>query len=136
MCCKVHLILGINIKAISLSSKSFCRYIVNIKTLFLSLQVWTIVIGYLLVVIFFWTPDCKRFLRYISVPIWFILILHTATHAGYFRVPLFIFLLVLILIGFAVEVNAARQQIQTEGNQTSNFKNFLFSIQYFNNTKV
>ena len=50
------------------------------------------------------------------MPVWFVLILHTATVAGSLRVPLFIFLLVVIAVGFVAEVREVRKPREVEGN--------------------
>ncbi|OWF48593.1 Transmembrane protein 245 [Mizuhopecten yessoensis] len=70
--------------------------------------IWTLLVGYLLAVIFLWSPDTRRYLRYLSIPVWIVLTLHVATAAGYLRVPLLLFLVVVIVIGFVAEINEAR----------------------------
>ncbi|XP_052092255.1 transmembrane protein 245-like isoform X1 [Mytilus californianus] len=82
---------------------------------FTSFWVWTIVVAYLLAVGFLWSPESKRYLRYLSMPVWFVLILHTATVAGSLRVPLFILLLIVIMVGFVAEVREVRKPRQIEG---------------------
>lgn len=83
-------------------------------------KVWTIVVAYILAVSFMWSPDSKRYLRYLSMPVWCVLILHIATVAGYLRVPLFIFLLIVILVGFVAEVREVRKPRKIEGNLSQN----------------
>ena len=72
-------------------------------------------IAYLLAVGFLWSPESKRALRYLSMPVWFVLILHTATVAGSLRVPLFILLLFVIAVGFVTEVKEVRKPREIEG---------------------
>jgi len=67
-----------------------------------------------------WSPDSKRCLRYLSLPVWCVLILHIATVAGYLRVPLFIFLLIVILVGFVAEVREVRKPRKIEGDLSHN----------------
>lgn len=54
------------------------------------------------------------------MPVWCVLILHIATVAGYLRVPLFIFLLIVILVGFVAEVREVRKPRKIEGNLSHN----------------
>jgi hypothetical protein len=83
-------------------------------------KVWTIVVAYILAVSFMWSPDSKRYLRYLSMPVWCVLILHIATVAGYLRVPLFIFLLIVIWVGFVAEVREVRKPRKIEGDLSHN----------------
>ncbi|XP_033732626.1 transmembrane protein 245-like isoform X2 [Pecten maximus] len=95
-------------KNILYSFRSVFYFVYEVLGYFTSFWIWTLLVGYLLAVVFLWSPDSKRYLRYLSVPIWIVLILHVATAAGYLRVPLLMFLVVVIVIGFVSEINEAR----------------------------
>jgi hypothetical protein len=54
-------------------------------------------------VIFFWTPSYSPIIKIMAYPIWSVLILHLASIAGDFRVPLFLFLFILGIVGVLAE---------------------------------
>ena len=62
-------------------------------------QVWTLVVAYLLVVIFYWTPESSKILRPLSIPVWIALTFHLTTIVGVFRVPLLLVLGVMMAVG-------------------------------------
>ncbi|XP_028834578.1 transmembrane protein 245 isoform X2 [Denticeps clupeoides] len=66
---------------------------------FSAVWVGTLVIGYVLAVIFKWTPGLEGYLRAMAVPVWTILIFYLVSLAGSWRVPVFIFVATLLLIG-------------------------------------
>lgn len=68
------------------------------------LLVWTLVIGYILLVVIWWTPHSQRILPLMSVCVWMTVIFHFATIAGFLRVPILFILLVLLVVGFFTEV--------------------------------
>ncbi|XP_069121345.1 transmembrane protein 245-like isoform X2 [Argopecten irradians] len=88
--------------------RSIFYFIYEVLGYFTSFWIWTLLVGYLLAVVFLWSPDTKQYLRFLSFPVWIVLTLHVATAAGYLRVPLLIFLVVVIVIGFVAEINEAR----------------------------
>ncbi|XP_060071913.1 transmembrane protein 245-like [Ylistrum balloti] len=95
-------------KNILFAFRSVFYFIYDVLGYFTSFWIWTLLVGYLLAVVFLWSPDTKRYLRYLSIPVWIVLTLHIATAAGYLRVPLLIFLVVVIVFGFVAEINEAR----------------------------
>ncbi|XP_063055727.1 transmembrane protein 245 isoform X3 [Engraulis encrasicolus] len=66
---------------------------------FSAVWVGTLVIGYVLAVIFKWTPGMEGYLRAMSVPVWTVLIFYLVSLAGSWRVPMFVIAVVLLLIG-------------------------------------
>lgn len=65
--------------------------------------VWSLVVSYGIIVIFFWTPSYSPIIKIMAYPIWSVLILHLASIAGDFRVPLFLFLFILGIVGVLAE---------------------------------
>ncbi|XP_022088536.1 transmembrane protein 245-like isoform X2 [Acanthaster planci] len=68
---------------------------------FSTLWVWTIIIAYLLLVIFWWNDSTKGLLGSLSVPVWIILLLHLANLTGPFRVLLFVVVITLVALGYS-----------------------------------
>lgn len=80
-----------------------------------ALQIWTLVIAYVLVVAVYWRPESRRTLSSMALPVWIAVVLHVAAAAGPLRVPLLIAMVTLMVVGFFTEVKQARKQ-GTEGN--------------------
>ncbi|CAH1775650.1 unnamed protein product, partial [Owenia fusiformis] len=76
--------------------------------------VWSLAVGYILLVIFYWTPQTSRFLRLLSIPVWLGIFLHIATVAGPLRVPIFVALVIMMVVGFVSEVLEARREHSQE----------------------
>ena len=72
-------------------------------------QVWTLVVAYLLVVIFYWTPESSKILRPLSIPVWIALTFHLTTIVGVFRVPLLLVLGVMMTVGCVSTVTESAQ---------------------------
>ncbi|XP_038058247.1 transmembrane protein 245-like isoform X2 [Patiria miniata] len=68
---------------------------------FSTLWVWTIIIAYLLLVIFWWNDSSKALLGNLAVPVWIILLLHLANLTGPFRVLLFVVVITLVALGYS-----------------------------------
>ncbi|XP_042565018.1 transmembrane protein 245 isoform X2 [Clupea harengus] len=66
---------------------------------FSAVWVGTLVVGYILAVIFKWTPGMEGYLRAMSVPVWTVLIFYLVSLAGSWRVPVFVFAVALLFIG-------------------------------------
>ncbi len=73
-------------------------------------QVWSLVVAYTLVVIFFWSPQSSPILKPLSIPVWLALVLHLVMITGPLRVPLLLLVITLIIVGFVSEVNEARRR--------------------------
>ncbi|KAK3104725.1 hypothetical protein FSP39_008694 [Pinctada imbricata] len=74
--------------------------------------IWTLIVGFILAVAFLWSPQSQQYFKYISVLVWFLLVLHVATAAGSLRVPLFILLIAIITIGFVTELKEAKKELE------------------------
>eukprot|EP00105_Crassostrea_gigas_P045548 XP_019929696.1 PREDICTED: transmembrane protein 245 isoform X3 [Crassostrea gigas] len=97
-------------------------FVYEVLDYFTSFWVWTLVVAYLVVVIFLWNNDSKRCLQLLSVPIWGVLILHIASVAGALRVPLFMLIIGLIATGFATEVKETKRKVEEKGQSISDLK--------------
>ncbi|XP_035657815.1 transmembrane protein 245-like isoform X2 [Branchiostoma floridae] len=73
---------------------------------FSAVWVWTTVVAYLVAVVFWWKPGTSTALRVLSIPVWAVLLLHLATVAGPFRVPLFVAVVTIMVVGFVAELRA------------------------------
>ncbi|XP_066300209.1 transmembrane protein 245-like isoform X1 [Branchiostoma lanceolatum] len=73
---------------------------------FSAVWVWTTVIAYLVAVVFWWKPGTSTALKVLSIPVWAVLLLHLATVAGPFRVPLFVAVVTIMVVGFVAELRA------------------------------
>lgn len=73
----------------------------------LFLQVWTFFIAYLIGVAVLWKPlpSSQKWLRFLSAPVWVSMLLHFANAAGPLRVPLFILMISVMIIGAVVQMN-------------------------------
>ncbi|XP_064643473.1 transmembrane protein 245-like isoform X10 [Lineus longissimus] len=78
-----------------------------------TIWVLTLILGYILVVIFYWTPQSSPFLKHLAVPVWIALLLQIITLAGPLRVPLFIILVTMLIVGFLAEMKARRTSTVT-----------------------
>ncbi|CAG5130480.1 unnamed protein product [Candidula unifasciata] len=68
--------------------------------------VWTFFAAYLIGVAVLWKPlpTSQKWLRYLSAPVWVSLLLHFANAAGPLRVPLFILMISVMIIGAVVQM--------------------------------
>ncbi|XP_023244199.1 transmembrane protein 245-like [Centruroides sculpturatus] len=88
------------------------RWISNILEFFSTAYylVWTIIIGYMVTLWFWWTPQSKDILCKISIIIWTILVFHIATITGSLRVPILLISIILLMMGFITEVKSKQDE--------------------------
>ncbi|XP_048860127.1 transmembrane protein 245-like isoform X3 [Brienomyrus brachyistius] len=77
----------------------FCDAVCGALDCFGPLWVGTVVLGYLLAVIFKWRPGTESYLRTASVPVWTILLFYLVSLTGCWRVPVFVVVVVLLVVG-------------------------------------
>lgn len=73
-----------------------------------TLLVWSVVIGYLITILFWWTPSSRPYLVCTSPFVWTILICHLVSIAGSLRLTILLLLLALMIIGFIAELKGNR----------------------------
>ncbi|XP_034153961.1 transmembrane protein 245 isoform X2 [Pangasianodon hypophthalmus] len=76
-----------------------CDVICHVLDCFSALWVGTLVVGYVLAVVFKWTPGMEVYLRAMSVPIWTVLIFYLVSLTGAWRVPMFVVVVILLIVG-------------------------------------
>lgn len=69
-----------------------------------SILVWTVVIGYLIILSIWWTPKTKPYLIVLSPVVWTIFICHLVSIAGQLRLTILLILFALMLIGLLAEI--------------------------------
>ncbi|KAL7393028.1 hypothetical protein ABVT39_005537 [Epinephelus coioides] len=66
---------------------------------FHTVWVCTVVFGYLLAVCFKWSPHTEHYLRALALPVWAILLFYIVSLTGSWRVPIFVVVVILIIVG-------------------------------------
>ncbi|GIY36834.1 hypothetical protein CDAR_416361 [Caerostris darwini] len=69
-----------------------------------SILVWTIVVGYLIILSLWWTPKTKPYLTVLSPFVWTVFICHCVSIAGQLRLTILLILFALMLIGLLAEI--------------------------------
>lgn len=69
-----------------------------------SWMVWTLLLGYVVALCFWWGPPTEGPLTALSPVIWLALVSHLASVAGVWRMPILVVVLALLVMGFLAEV--------------------------------
>ncbi|KAG8180782.1 hypothetical protein JTE90_023749 [Oedothorax gibbosus] len=69
-----------------------------------SILVWTIVVGYVIILSLWWTPKTKAYLIFLSPIVWTIFICHLVSIAGPLRITILLIFFALMLIGCLAEI--------------------------------
>ncbi|KAJ8353897.1 hypothetical protein SKAU_G00214640 [Synaphobranchus kaupii] len=93
---------------------------------FNALWVGTLVLGYLLAVAFKWTPGMEGYLRTMSVPVWISLLFYMVSLTGSWRVPVFVVVAGLLIIGSLQERPQAASQGELSGQVLSFAANTIY----------
>ncbi|XP_068671503.1 transmembrane protein 245-like isoform X1 [Montipora foliosa] len=73
--------------------------------------VWSITIGYILIVVFFWTPNSASFISFFSLPVWIMFLLHLVSLTQSYRIPFFLLLVVCSIVGFLTSGTEESDQV-------------------------
>ncbi|KAG7476164.1 hypothetical protein JOB18_047679 [Solea senegalensis] len=76
-----------------------CGIIEAIQDCFHAIWVCTVVFGYAMTVCFKWSPQTERHLKVLALPVWVILIFYIASLTGSGRVPIFVSVVILLIVG-------------------------------------
>ncbi|XP_056900471.1 transmembrane protein 245 isoform X2 [Takifugu flavidus] len=76
-----------------------CWIIGAVLDCFHTVWVCTVVFGFLLVVCLKWSPHTERYLRALALPVWAVLLFYIVSLTGSWRVPVFVIVVTLIIVG-------------------------------------
>ncbi|KAJ8377436.1 hypothetical protein AAFF_G00260410 [Aldrovandia affinis] len=103
-----------------------CAIICYALDYFNAVWVGTLVVGYLLAVSFKWTPSMEGYLRAVSVPVWITLMFYIVSLTGSWRVPVFVVVFGLLIVGSLQEKPQASSTGELSGQALSFAANTFF----------
>ncbi|KPP74125.1 transmembrane protein 245-like [Scleropages formosus] len=101
-----------------------------------SAWVGTLVLGYLLAVVFKWTPSMERHLRLMSVPVWTVLLLYLVSLTGSWRVPVFVVVVSLLIVGSLQDKRRVTGKGELSGQVLSFAANTIFMAVSCSNVRL
>lgn len=90
------------------------------------LQITTLVICYLSILFFYWTPENSKNFRFSSFVVWFLISLYISNVFGAYQVLTFFALQVFHVVGFVYEVLCILERREVEGRHTT----FIEGVRY------
>ncbi|KAG7470032.1 hypothetical protein MATL_G00135090 [Megalops atlanticus] len=103
-----------------------CAVICYALDYFNAVWVGTLVVGYVLAVAFKWTPSMEGYLQAMSVPVWTVLLLYLVSLTGSWRVPVFVVVVSLLIVGSLQE----KPQVTGKGELSGQVLSFAASTIY------
>ena len=85
------------------------NHVIN-KIINLVFQVWTVIIGYILSLIFLWTPSSSGVISMFSLPVWIMFLLHLVSLTGSYRILFFMLLVICSVVGCITGVSEGQDQ--------------------------
>ncbi|XP_052822284.1 transmembrane protein 245 isoform X2 [Octopus bimaculoides] len=89
---------------------NFFSFLYNVIQCFSSGWVWTVLLGYVIMIALYWKPENNNQLQYLSIPVWVLFVLHLCSSAGSLSAPIFILAVAMLAIGYVSEVNQAKAE--------------------------
>ncbi|XP_061108675.1 transmembrane protein 245 isoform X1 [Conger conger] len=103
-----------------------CAIISYTLDYFSAMWVGTLVLGFVLAVAFKWTPGMEGYLRAMSVPVWIALLFYMVSLTGSWRVPVFVVVASLLIIGSLQEKPQETSQGELSGQVLSFAANTIY----------
>uniref|UniRef100_A0A3B5KEA4 Transmembrane protein 245 n=1 Tax=Takifugu rubripes TaxID=31033 RepID=A0A3B5KEA4_TAKRU len=91
-----------------------CWIIGAVLDCFHTVWVCTVVFGFLLVVCLKWSPHTERYLRALALPVWAVLLFYIVSLTGSWRVPVFVIVVTLIIVGSQEKPPAPGKELSSQ----------------------